>query len=141
VTTREPAGDPVGDPQDDLTGGALVAELARRTGVCWIRVADRTHPVWHAWSNGGLCVVGGGLEQPLPDLVDGDRVEILMRSKDTGGRLVTWVGRVSVVRAGDELWEPATAALVARRNNLRDPVTAADDWARHSLVLRIQPPD
>jgi hypothetical protein len=122
----------------DLTG-ALAAELAKRSGVCWIRHRGRTHPVWHVWSDGALCVVSGGDEQPLPDLVDGDRVEVLTRSKDTGGRLLTWVGEVSVVRPGDEGWEPTTAALVAERLNLRAPATAVDDWARRSVVHRIVP--
>jgi hypothetical protein len=126
-------------PHDDDLTGALVAELARRTGVCWLRVAGATHPMWHVWSEGALCLVSGGAEQPLPDLVDGDRVEVVMRSKDTGGRLLTWVGRVSVVHPGDEAWAATTAALVDARLNLRDPATAPDDWARDSTVLRILP--
>lgn len=118
---------------------ALIAELARRTGVCWVRVEGHAHPVWHAWCEGALCLVTGGGEQPLPEVVDGDRVEVVMRSKDTGGRLLTWVGGVSVVRPGQEGWAATTAALVARRQNLRDPATAAEDWARDSVVLRIVP--
>jgi hypothetical protein len=117
----------------------LVAELARRTGVCWLRHGGRTRPVWHVWSDDALCLVSGGDEQPLLELVDDDHVEVVMRSKDTGGRLLTWVGRVTVVRPGDELWGPTTAALVAGRLNLRDPATAPDDWARHSVVHRIVP--
>ena len=135
------APDPLGgssDISDDLTG-ALVAELAKKTGVCWVRVEERTHPVWHVWSGEALCLVSGGTEQPLPDLADGQLVEVVMRSKDTGGRLLTWAGRVSVVRPGDEAWASTTAALVAGRQNLRDPVTAPEDWAQHSTVLRITP--
>jgi hypothetical protein len=123
---------------EDLTR-ALVAELARKTGVCWLRVGGRTHPVWHVWSEGALCLVSGGAEQPLPELAEGDRVEVVMRSKDTGGRLLTWTGEVSVVRPGDEAWAATAAALVAGRLNLRDPATAPDDWAAHSTVLRITP--
>ncbi len=120
---------------------ALAAELARRTGVSWVRVGGRTCPVWHVWSDGALCLVTGGAEQPLPHLDDGDRVEVVMRSNDTGGRLLTWAGPVTVVRPGDEWWTPTTAALVAGRQNLRDPTTAADAWARESVVLRITPAD
>jgi hypothetical protein len=125
----------------DLTA-ALVAELARKTGVCWVAHRGRTQPVWHVWSDGALCLVSGGDEQPLPvldRLPDGERVEVVMRSKDTGGRLLTWVGEVSVVRPEDPVWASTTAALVAGRLNLRDPATAADDWAARSVVRRIVP--
>ena len=122
----------------DLTR-ALVAELSKRTGVCWIRHEDRTHPVWHVWCDGAVCLVSGGSEQPMPDLADGDRVEVLMRSKDTGGRLLTWTGEVSVVGPGDAEWGSTTAALVAARLNLPDPATAADRWARDSVVRRVVP--
>jgi len=116
-----------------------VAELAKKTAVSWLRHEGRTHPVWHVWSDGALCLVTGGSEQPLPRLADGQRVEVLMRSKDTGGLLLTWSGTVSVVRPEDEAWAPTTAALVAARLNLPDPATAADRWATGSQVLRISP--
>jgi hypothetical protein len=62
-----------------------------------------------------------------------------MRSKDTGGQALTWVGEVTVVRPGDEAWAGATAALVAARLNLPDPATAADRWATDSVVRRVAP--
>jgi hypothetical protein len=123
---------------------ALIAELAKKTGVCWLRYAGdtappATHAAWHVWYDDALYVVSGGDEQPLPGLEDAERVEVTMRSKDNGGRLVTWVGRRSDVRPGEELWEPATAALVSDRLNLEDLGTAAATWAEHSLVSRIEP--
>ena len=62
-----------------------------------------------------------------------------MRSKDNGGRLLTWVGTASVVPPGSEHWEPVTTALVAGRLNLADLATAADAWSRTSVVRRIVP--
>lgn len=124
---------------DDALSAALVAELGKKTAVSWIRYAGRTHAVWHKWLDDALCVVSGGDEQPLPDIGDGERVEVLMRSKDNGGRLVTWVGRAHVVRPDDEAWEPVTTALVGDRLNLPDLATAADRWARTSVVRRIVP--
>lgn len=118
---------------------ALVAELARKTAVCWVRHESRTYAVWHVWSDGALCVVSGGTEQRFPDVGDGDEVEVVLRSKDDGGRLVTWVGTTSVVRRGDEVWEPTTAALVAGRLNLPDVTAAAEGWASTSVVRRIVP--
>ena len=62
-------------------------------------------PCGTCWVDGALAVVSGGDEQPFPDVEDGGRVEVVMRSKDTGGRLVTWVGRACVVRPEDEQWD------------------------------------
>jgi hypothetical protein len=83
--------------------------------------------------------VSGGTEQRFPDVGDGETVEVVLRSKDDGGRLVTWVGTTSVVRAGDEEWESTTAALVSARLNLPDVTTAAEGWAATSVVRRIVP--
>lgn len=126
---------------------ALIAELARKTSVSWLRYTVetrrgprvRTHAAWHLWFEDSLCLVSGGEEQYLPDLEDVSRVEVTMRSKESGGRLVTWVGTASVVRPEDELWEPLTAALVADRLNLDDLSTAAGEWAGSSVVTRILP--
>jgi hypothetical protein len=124
---------------DPHLGAALVAELAKKTGVSWVRHAQQTHAVWHVWHDDALCLVSGGDEQPLPDIEDGARVEVLMRSKDNGGRLLTWVGTASVVPPGSAEWGPVTTALVAGRLNLADLSTAADGWAGTSVVRRIVP--
>lgn len=125
---------------------ALIAELAKKTGVCWLRYgaapgagAAPSHAVWHLWYDDALYVVSGGDEQPLPGIEDADRVEVTMRSKENGGRLVTWVGRRTEVRPEDEPWEPVTAALVGGRLNLEDLGTAARTWAQRSVVSRIVP--
>lgn len=126
---------------------ALIAELGKKTGVCWLRYdtpdepegQGRPRPAWHVWHDDALLVVAGGAEQPLPDLEDAARVEVTMRSKENGGRLVTWVGVPSVIRPGDDRWDEASAALVADRLNLEDLGTAADDWAARSVVVRIEP--
>lgn len=125
---------------------ALVAELGKKTGVCWLRYDDpdsggpaRTRAAWHVWYDDALHLVAGGEEQPLPGLDEVDRVEVTMRSKENGGRLLTWVGRVSVVSPDDEAWDEVTTALVADRLNLDDLSTAKDDWAAHSVVLRVDP--
>ncbi len=125
---------------------ALIAELSKKTGVSWLRYgppsadgAPPSHAVWHLWHDDALYVLSGGEEQPLPGIEEVDRVEVTMRSKENGGRLVTWVGQRTVVRPGDELWEPVTTALVADRLNLDDLATAADGWAGGSVVSRIVP--
>jgi hypothetical protein len=118
---------------------ALVAELSRKTSVCWVRHEGRSHPVWHVWSDGALCLVSGGPEQPLPDIGDGERVEVVMRSKDDGGRLLTWVGTASVVRPEDVEWEATTAALAAARLNVPEIAAAPAVWAHSSVVRRVVP--
>lgn len=133
----------------DAFTAALTAELGKKTGVCWLRYGDPAgserlsaeHAAWHVWQDGALYVVSGGNEQPLPGIADVQTVEVIMRSKDSGGRLLTWVGEASVVRPGDELWEPVTTALVAGRLNLDDLTTAAAEWAESSVVTRITPTD
>lgn len=132
------------DMTSEAFADALVAELAKKTSTSWLRYdpgsgEPTTHAVWHVWLDGALCLVSGGREQPLPGIDEADRVEVTMRSKESGGRLLTWVAEPHVVRPGDELWEPVTTALVAGRLNLEDLGTAADDWAEHSLVTRLVP--
>ena len=124
---------------------ALIAELGKKTGVCWLRYDEpggappRQRAVWHVWYDDALHLVAGGDEQQLPGIADAERVEVTMRSKENGGRLVTWVGDVSVVRPADEAWEDVTSALVSDRLNLDDLSTAKDTWAADSVVVRIDP--
>ncbi|HSE08316.1 MAG TPA: hypothetical protein VLB29_06600 [Nocardioidaceae bacterium] len=125
---------------------ALIAELGKKTGVCWLRYDEsagqsnhRARAAWHIWYDEALHVVAGGDEQPLPGIVNAGRVEVVMRSKESGGRLVTWVGSVSVVSPEDEAWDEVTTALVAGRLNLEDLATAKKQWAENSIVVRIDP--
>ena len=134
---------------DDAFRGALIAELAKKTGTCWLRYRHDSRygdiveerPAWHLWHDGALLVVSGGDEQPLPGIEQVSRVEVTLRSKDNGGRLVTWVGARTAVRPDDEAWASVTTALVADRLNTPDLATTAQTWAEHSLVSRIVPTD
>lgn len=137
---------PPGSATGDAFTAALTQELSRKTGVCWLRydaagAAAVDHAAWHVWRDGSLYVVSGGDEQQLPGIEEVASLEVVMRSRETGGRLLTWVGEVSVVHPDDDLWEPATTALVAGRLNLDDPSTAAAGWAEHSVVTKITPVD
>lgn len=121
---------------------ALIAELGKKTGVCWLRYdqgGTRPRAAWHVWHDDALHLVAGGAEQELPGIDGAGRVEVTMRSKDNGGRLVTWVGAVSAVRPGDDTWEDVTSALIADRLNLEDLGAARQDWAEHSVVVRVEP--
>ncbi len=123
---------------------ALIAELAKKTSVCWLRYAvgddpATEHAAWHVWHDDALLLVSGGPEQPLPGIAETDRVEVTMRSKDNGGRLVTWVGRPVTLRPGSEAWEPAVAALAAARLNIPSLTETPKTWAAESVVTRVQP--
>ena len=118
---------------------ALIAELGKKTGVCWLRVDGPPRAAWHVWYDDALHLVAGGTEQPLADLAEADRVEVTMRSKEQGGRLLTWVGAVSVVEPDDPSWDEVTSALVADRLNVPDLGRVKDDWAVHSVVVRVEP--
>lgn len=126
-------------PPENAFTAALTEEVSKKSAVCWLRYDGVEHAVWHVWLDDSLYVVSGGTEQPLPGIEDVTTVEVIMRSKDSGGRLVTWVGAASVVHPTDELWAPVTTALVADRLNLDDLQTAASRWAEHSVVTRITP--
>jgi hypothetical protein len=125
----------------------LVTDLAKKSGLVWIEHAGDVFPVWHELvpSAGGasdavaVCVVGGGAEQPIPDVREGDEVTLLLRSK-TNRQLVASVGAtVHVVTPDQPEWGEVTAALKGGRLNLPDMDTAIERWERESRVLRIVP--
>ncbi len=127
------------DWEDDVTP-ALVEEASRKSALVWVTVpGQRVRPVWHVWHDGGVCVVSGGLEQPLPGIETAERVDVTVRSKDKGGRLVTFAATVTAVAPPDELWEPVVAALHAARLNPPDGEEQPLRWARESRVWRLLP--
>jgi hypothetical protein len=115
---------------------ALFAEAAGKSGVLWIDVpGDRAWPAWHAWADGTVYVVSGPGEQSLPWLPD--QVVLILRSRDTGGRLLAVRATVTPVAPGDDLWEPATDALKAGRLNAGAEVVAR--WAETCTVRALRP--
>lgn len=131
---------------------ALVEETCRKSALVWLRPAttDSTHgtdgtdgtvprsvPVWHVVLDGAVHVVGGGLEQPLPPVGEGEEVEVTVRSKDTGGRLLTYVATVTRIRPEDPAWSTVVPELHAKRLNSPDGELQPERWARESTVLRL----
>lgn len=145
-------------PSSEVTA-ALIAEAARRSRVCWISYeydADRTvrdRLVWHAWHEQAVVVLscpddgrdpatGAGdlTEQVLPGIDSAAQVEVALRSRDTGGRLVGWTADVEVVVPGTPAWEEHSAALLGVRLNLPDPAAARRAWAERGTVVRLPAP-
>jgi len=115
---------------------ALVAEAGRKSSVLWIDLPGRAQPyaAWHVWLDNAVCVVHGGIEQPLPGLTEAGRVTVSLRSKDKGGLLVRYVATVLPVVPGDDRWEPAVAALHGARQSPPDGEAQPDRWAAESQV-------
>ena len=122
-------------------GRALVEEACRKTSMVWLQPESSPRPVaaWHVWVDGAAYVVGGGAEQDLPAMADGELVAVTVRSKDKGGRLVTWVARAEHVPAGSEGWDTAVLELHAKRLNPPDGEQQPARWARESTVTRLAP--
>ncbi len=124
---------------------ALVGECARKSQVSWIAWADEPERlVWHAWldERGGgpaLVILDGDTGQRLPGLVASGQVRVTMRSRDTGGAVVTWTGHVTALEPGSPGWQAHVAALLAARLNLPEPASAAERWAECCTVLRVVP--
>ena len=127
-----------------MTDLDLVAELAKKSGLLWIRHAVRTYPVWHEWiadedGTGAVCVVGDGAEQPLPPVADGDVVTLLLRAKSDRHLVASVDAVVEQITPDDDRWPAITDTLKAGRLNLPDADGAVERWARESRVLRLVP--
>lgn len=130
---------------------ALIEEAAKKSGLVWLSPAgltdaaedpDRRGPqaVWHVWHDGAVTIVAGGGEQPLPVwAVPGRVVEVGMRSKDDGGRVISWLSQVELVVPGTPDWGASAAALHAERLNLAEGDDYQRRWARESAILRMRP--
>ncbi|MGP2441506.1 hypothetical protein [Streptomyces sp. JW3] len=125
----------------ELLGQALVEEATKKSGLIWVAGPGvPARALWHVWHEGAACVVGDGPgEQPLPALVDGATAEVTVRSKDKGGRLVSWTARVAELPAGSAEWGAAVAELKGKRLNAADGEAMPERWARECRVLRLSP--
>ncbi|MFC8715085.1 MULTISPECIES: hypothetical protein [unclassified Streptomyces] len=124
-----------------LLDRALVEEATKKSGLVWVAgPGGPARPLWHVWHEGAACLVGDGPgEQPLPGLADGVTAEVTVRSKDKGGRLVTWAARVVELAPGSQAWQETVAELKGKRLNAPDAETMTERWARECRVLRLEP--
>jgi hypothetical protein len=143
VTAPEPGPEPAtASPPVNVT--RLISEAASKSGLLWVRVPDGgTHPVWHVWHDDGderstgpaAYVVSGPGEQPLPWLPD--EVELVLRSKDTGGRLITVHATTREVTPEDPDWDAAVEVL--RPERLNAVGDTAERW-RQSCTIHLLTP-
>src|SRR5262249_15253883 len=113
---------------------ALVEEATRKSALIWVRGTEGApRPLWHVWHEGAVWLVGDGPgEQPLQGLglTDGGPATVTVRSKDKGGRLVSWTARVGEPEARGEEWLAGVEELKGKRLNAPDAEAIADRWAR-----------
>jgi hypothetical protein len=124
-----------------LLDRALVEEATKKSGLIWVKAPGvPARALWHVWHEGAACVVGDGPgEQPLAGLTDGASAEVTVRSKDKGGRIVSWTARVAELPSGSEAWQAAVAELKGKRLNAPDGEAMPDRWARECRVVRLEP--
>jgi hypothetical protein len=125
----------------ELLDQALVEEATKKSGLIWVAGPGvPARALWHVWHEGAACVIGDGPgEQPLPGLADGGAAEVTVRSKDKGGRLVSWPAKVVELAPGSEVWAATVAELKGKRLNAPDGEAMPDRWARECRVLRLEP--
>lgn len=122
---------------------ALVAEVCKKSSLVWVRPTGATNAqaVWHGWVDGAVHVVTGGREQPLDGVPDGTEVEVTARSKDTGGRVVTFRAVARDLEPGSEAWDAVVAELHGKRLNASDGEAQPARWAQESRLVRFDPAD
>jgi hypothetical protein len=62
-----------------------------------------------------------------------------VRSKDKGGRLVSWIAATSQVEPGGELWETVAPILAKERLNSASYEDQIDRWAKEAYIIRLDP--
>ncbi|MEU9356048.1 hypothetical protein AB0D65_34875 [Streptomyces griseoloalbus] len=125
----------------ELLDRALIEEATKKSGLVWVKGPGvPARALWHVWHEGAACVIGDGPgEQPLPGLADGGQAEVTVRSKDKGGRLVSWTATVVELPPDSEEWTAAVAELKGKRLNAPDAEAMTGRWARECRVLRLEP--
>ncbi|MDO5502436.1 MAG: hypothetical protein Q4G67_04590 [Actinomycetia bacterium] len=115
---------------------ALLGEAAKKSDIMWIEVPeDRTFAVWFAWAQDRFYVVSGEGEQLLPPLPE--MVRIILRSKDSGGRLITVNATAHLLSPQTPSWESAVQALSGERLNATDDQGAR--WAESGRIHALHP--
>lgn len=128
------------DSDPDVTR-ALVEETCKKSALLWLRTLPdgRAVPLWHVFVDGAVHLVGDGAEQQLPTSAEGEEVEVTVRSKDTGGRLLCFRATTSRISPHDPAWSVVVPELHAKRLNPPDGEQQPQRWARESTVLRLDP--
>lgn len=121
---------------------ALIAEAVKKSSVLWLDLPGLPQPraAWHIWHEGAAYVLtGGDGEQPLPGLAEAEQIAVITRSKDKGGRLITWTADCALLEPGTELWRSVAALLAKDRLNAASHDGQLDRWATESFIVQLTP--
>lgn len=122
---------------------SIIEEATKKSDLVWLKVrglhGQEHRAVWHLWHEGAVYLVHSGSEQTVPGLGQAESAIVTVRSKDKGGRLVSWRASVDHVPQGTPAWDEIVPLLVGKRLNNRDGDAAASRWARECQVSRLMP--
>ena len=122
----------------------LLAEAASKSGVMWIEVPDKgARAVWFVWHDDedprgagpAAYVVSGPGEQRLPALPP--EVTVVLRSKDTGGRLLRLQASAREIDPATPEWDAAAEVLRAARLNATGDVLQR--WREGAVISVVTP--
>lgn len=118
---------------------ALTTEALTKSTILWLRAAGRDRATWFATGDdeltGQVLLVSSGPEPDLGELPA--QVEVLLRSKGDGGRLLTLRAHARALDPGSPAWESAAASLLGERLNA--PAGLVDAWRRQSVLWALAP--
>lgn len=128
------------DAADGTLLTALTAELAGKSGLVWVAVGDQpARALWHAWHDGAVAIVTGGIEQDDPGLVDGGEVKVVLRSKENSARQLSIMATVERLDPAGAAWEAVVPGLHGKRLNAPDGEEQPRRWGRESSVWLLRP--
>lgn len=118
---------------------ALTSEALSKSTVLWLRVGGRDRATWFATGEDDLAdrvlLASGGPEPDLGDLPE--EVELILRSKGDGGRLLTLRAEAQAIDPGNPLWEPAARSLLTERLNA--PQDLVERWRSETTLWVLSP--
>ena len=113
---------------------ALTTEALNKSAMLWLRVDAHERLTWFATGTGDLegqvLLVSGGLEADLGPLPE--QLEIILRSKGDGGRLLTLRARAQQIEPANPLWDETANAVLGKRLNAPADLTAS--WHQESTL-------
>lgn len=113
---------------------ALTTEALNKSTVLWLRANGRDRATWFATGEddlaGRVLLASGGPEPDLGDLPE--EVQLILRSKGDGGRLLTLRAEARTIDPDNPLWEPAARSLLGERLNA--PQDLIEQWRTETTL-------